>query len=57
MLGLITLNCRNKKKAACAGMSCEVDLILADEPTGNLDKQTAADIIHLFKQRALSQAK
>jgi len=31
---------------------CDTDLIVADEPTGNLDEDTSKDIVRLFQNLA-----
>jgi len=33
-------------------LACNVDLILADEPTGNLDDLTANEILKIFRELA-----
>jgi putative ABC transport system ATP-binding protein len=38
-------------------MCCDANLVVADEPTGNLDEQNSKDIILLFKQLAHEQNK
>ncbi|MGG4268564.1 ABC transporter ATP-binding protein, partial [Peribacillus simplex] len=38
-------------------LSCNVDLLIADEPTGNLDQETSREIIELFKELAHKENK
>lgn len=38
--------------AIARALSTNVDIILADEPTGNLDEETEAEIIQIFQQLA-----
>ena len=41
----------------CACARSEAPVILADEPTGNLDEQTAGDIIAILKKLAKERQK
>ncbi|MEC2394707.1 ABC transporter ATP-binding protein [Bacillus toyonensis] len=43
---------QQQRVAIARALSCNVDLLIADEPTGNLDAETAMDIIELFQELA-----
>ena len=47
---VLTLSGGQQQRVAIArALCCETDLIIADEPTGNLDEDTSKEIIDLFK--------
>ncbi|MEI4789248.1 ABC transporter ATP-binding protein [Bacillus sp. FJAT-53060] len=48
---------QQQRVAIARALSCNVDLLIADEPTGNLDKETAREIIELFKELAHKENK
>ncbi len=43
---------QQQRVAIARALASETDLILADEPTGNLDKKNAKEIINIFKDLA-----
>ena len=48
---------QQQRVAIARALSCNVDLLIADEPTGNLDGETAKDIIELFQELAHQENK
>ncbi|PES73788.1 ABC transporter [Bacillus cereus] len=48
---------QQQRVAIARALSCNVDLLIADEPTGNLDEETANDIIDLFQELAHQENK
>ncbi|HDR7589719.1 ABC transporter [Bacillus mycoides] len=48
---------QQQRVAIARALSCNVDLMIADEPTGNLDEETAMDIIELFQELAHKENK
>lgn len=48
---------QQQRVAIVRAMCCDAELVIADEPTGNLDEQNSAEIIKLFKQLAHEQNK
>ena len=48
---------QQQRVAIVRAVCCGHDLIVADEPTGNLDEQTSQEIIALFQQLAHEQEK
>ncbi|WP_174728752.1 ABC transporter ATP-binding protein [Mesobacillus harenae] len=55
---VLTLSGGQQQRVSIArALSCESDLIVADEPTGNLDEDTAAEIILLLKNVAQNEGK
>ncbi|MGH0599949.1 ATP-binding cassette domain-containing protein, partial [Bacillus mycoides] len=48
---------QQQRVAIARALSCNVDLLIADEPTGNLDGETANEIIELFQELAHQEDK
>ncbi|MFF2175758.1 ABC transporter ATP-binding protein [Lysinibacillus sp. NPDC058147] len=48
---------QQQRVAIARALSCNVDLLIADEPTGNLDGETAKEIIELFQDLAYQENK
>lgn len=55
---VLTLSGGQQQRVAIArALCCESDLIIADEPTGNLDEETSNEIIELFKDIVYKEGK
>ncbi|MGD6968618.1 ABC transporter ATP-binding protein [Rossellomorea vietnamensis] len=55
---VLTLSGGQQQRVSIArALSCQSPLIVADEPTGNLDEHTAKEIITLFRELAHSEGK
>lgn len=48
---------QQQRVAIVRALATEHDLIIADEPTGNLDEETTQDIVNIFKDIARKQNK
>lgn len=46
---------QQQRVAITRALCCEHDLIVADEPTGNLDEVTSGEIVNLFQEIAHEQ--
>lgn len=55
---VLTLSGGQQQRVSIArALSCQSDLIVADEPTGNLDEDTAKDIVRILKDLASKEGK
>lgn len=55
---VLTLSGGQQQRVAIArALCCNTDLIIADEPTGNLDEETSNEIIKLFKDIVYKEGK
>jgi putative ABC transport system ATP-binding protein len=55
---VLTLSGGQQQRVSIArALCCDADLIVADEPTGNLDEDTAKEIITLFQDLAHNEGK
>ncbi|MDQ0775721.1 putative ABC transport system ATP-binding protein [Streptomyces aurantiacus] len=48
---------QQQRVAIARALACEVDILFADEPTGSLDHETAADIVEVFRRLAHDDGK
>lgn len=48
---------QQQRVAIARALACDVDVLFADEPTGNLDEDTADGVIGIFQQLAHAQNK
>ncbi|MFJ6574114.1 ABC transporter ATP-binding protein [Streptomyces sp. NPDC091292] len=48
---------QQQRVAIARALACDVDILFADEPTGNLDEDTAQGIIRVFRELAHDQNK
>ncbi|MFB7652657.1 MULTISPECIES: ABC transporter ATP-binding protein [unclassified Streptomyces] len=48
---------QQQRVAIARALACDVDILFADEPTGNLDEDTAQGVIDIFRELAHTQGK
>ncbi|MCK1796752.1 ABC transporter ATP-binding protein [Streptomyces sp. XM4193] len=48
---------QQQRVAIARALACDVDILFADEPTGNLDEDTAQGIVEIFRELAHEQGK
>ncbi|GLZ78076.1 putative ABC transporter ATP-binding protein YclH [Actinorhabdospora filicis] len=48
---------QQQRVAIARALACDVDVLFADEPTGSLDQDTAAEIIEVFRRLAHEEGK
>ena len=48
---------QQQRVAIARALACDVDILFADEPTGNLDADTAAQIVEVFRDLAHERGK
>lgn len=48
---------QQQRVAIVRSLCCQQDIIIADEPTGNLDEKTSSEIVQLFQEMAHQQGK
>ncbi|GCE00742.1 ABC transporter ATP-binding protein [Embleya hyalina] len=48
---------QQQRVAIARALACDVDILFADEPTGNLDEDTARGVIDIFRELAHEQNK
>ncbi|WP_234545152.1 ATP-binding cassette domain-containing protein [Streptomyces shenzhenensis] len=46
---------QQQRMAIIRALACDVGILFEDEPTGNLDEETAEDIVKIFKELAHEQ--